>query len=112
VSKAIKGQPALIWAAVEIPRAAIVNRLHRDFQMYHYRGFTALSGIDREDTDFSLTVKKGLFPHPRLFLEHYLPKDENTDLLLVSLGTRQEAIKRFVEFVDTYHLNKEAKADE
>ncbi len=108
-------QIQLVWIGKEIPLTAEsfssdvmagvthLNQLNKDFELHHYRGFTALSSLDRTDDDYSIIAASGLFPTPAQFIHHQSPgSGQKHEFLEVNLPDRETALQHFCKFVDRY----------
>jgi hypothetical protein len=108
------GQPKLVWSGNEIPLSpdyfaseaesasvAHMNQLYKDFDLYHYRGFTALSSLDRTDDDYSIIAASGLFATAAEFIRQQLPGDGHQhEFLQTNVPDREAALQHFCKFVD------------
>jgi hypothetical protein len=87
-----------------VQRLTGLNLLQQDFEIHQYRGFTALTGLDRTDDDYAVSVKPGEFDRPGDQVG-YDPPDggQFTTMFECSLESRAAALDRFRQFVDDFH---------
>jgi hypothetical protein len=114
-------QLVLLWSGREIPLrvrspadeswfagAVHLNLLQRDFEVHYYRGFTAVSALDRTDGDYAVMAKRGRFKTVPRFISHQSPgggldpDGRANEYMEVSAPCRPDALAGFRRFVDEF----------